>query len=230
MNPNDDFRFPNDQQRLVILGATGSGKTNAALWHLSQRNFDEKPWVIYDFKHDDLIESIEGAQHIDVGAPPPVRPGLYVVNPSPGQESDVDDQMMRIWNQENVGVYVDEGYMVPKNSIGFRSILTQGRSKHIPVITLSQRPVWMDRFVFTEANYIQVFRLQHIDDTKSVEGFVPNPTDDPKKHPLRKRLPEYWSYYYDVGRNKLMEVKPVPDPDTIIDTFDLRLRRIQRTI
>lgn len=227
---SNDFRFPNDTQRLLILGATGSGKTNAALWHLSQRNFDEKPWVIYDFKHDELIESIEGVNHLSVDAPPPDRPGLYVVNPVPGQEGEVDAQMMQIWDRENIGVYVDEGYMIPKNSLGFRSLLTQGRSKHIPVIVLSQRPVWMDRFTFTEANYIQVFRLQHIDDTKTVEGFVPNPTDSAKTHPLRKRLPEYWSYYYDVGRNKLMEVKPVPDPDAILDTFDLRLRKLRKVI
>lgn len=227
---SNDFRFPNDTQRLLILGATGSGKTNAALWHLSQRNFDEKPWVIYDFKHDELIEAIEGANHLDVNAPPPDRPGLYIVNPVPGQEGEVDAQMMQIWDRENIGVYVDEGYMIPKNSLGFRSLLTQGRSKHIPVIVLSQRPVWMDRFTFTEANYIQVFRLQHIDDTKTVEGFVPNPTDSAKTHPLRKRLPEYWSYYYDVGRNKLMEVKPVPDPDAILDTFDLRLRKLRKVI
>jgi hypothetical protein len=224
------FRFPSDQQRLVILGATGSGKTNDALWHLSNRNFDEKPWLVYDFKHDDLIGSIEGTQTLELGAPLPQRPGVYVVHPYPGQESEVDEQMVDIWRQENIGVYVDEGYMVPKNSAGFRSILTQGRSKHIPMITLSQRPVWMDRFVFTEADFIQVFRLQHIDDTKSVEGFVPNPNSDPKKHPLRKRLPEYWSYYYDVGKNELMEMKPVPDPDAIIDTFDMRLRKIRTVI
>lgn len=223
------FRFPNDQERLVILGATGSGKTNDALWHLSQRDFETKPWVIYDFKHDDLIGSIDGTQNLELGAPLPQRPGIYVVHPYPGQESEVDQQMVEIWNQENIGVYVDEGFMVPKNSPGFRSILTQGRSKHIPMIVLSQRPVWMDRFVFTEANFIQVFRLQHIDDTKSVEGFVPNP-DPEKKHPLRKRLPEYWSYYYDVGKNELMEMKPVPDPDAIMNTFDMRLRRMRQVI
>lgn len=224
-----DFRFPTDQQRLVILGATGSGKTNAAMWHLSGRDYDQKPWVIYNFKNDELIDGIEGAQDLDVEAPPPERPGIYVVHPYPGQETEVDNQLTEIWKREDTGVYVDEGFMIPRNSQGFRRLLTQGRSKHIPMITNSQRPVWMDRFVFTEAEFIQVFRLQHKDDTKSVEGFVPNP-DPTEDHPLETRLPEYHSYYYDVGRNKLMVLKPVPDPDAIVDTFDMRLRKLRKVI
>ncbi len=225
----NDFRFPTDQQRLVILGATGSGKTNAAMWHLSQRDFHVKPWIIYNFKNDELIDGIEGTQPLELGAPLPHRPGIYVVHPYPGQETEVDDQLTEIWKQEDTGVYVDEGFMIPRNSQGFRRLLTQGRSKHIPMITNSQRPVWMDRFVFSEAEFYQVFRLQHRMDTKSVQEFVPNP-DPEKDHPLDERLPEYWSYYYDVGRNRLMKVRPVPDPDAIVDTFDVRLRSLRKVI
>lgn len=224
------FRFPNDQQRLVILGATGSGKTNDAMWHLSQRNFDVKPWVVYNFKNDELIDGIEQAYHINPTSPVPNKPGIYVVHPYPGQETEVDNQMMQIWEQENVGVYVDEGFMIPRNSRGFRSILTQGRSKHIPMITCSQRPAWMDRFVFTEAEFIQMFRLQDMDDIKAVERFVPNPNGRRGEHPLEKRLPEYWSYYYDVGRNELMKLRPVPDPQSIADTFNMRLQKIRKVV
>lgn len=222
-----DFRFPNDQQRLVIFGATGSGKTNAAMWQLSERNFHVKPWIIYNFKNDELIDGIEGTQPLELGAPLPQRPGIFVVHPYPGQEQEVDDQLTEIWHQENIGVYVDEGFMIPRNSQGFRRLLTQGRSKHIPMITNTQRPVWMDRFVISEAEFYQVFRLQHRKDLQAVQEFVPNPDPD-KDHPLDERLPEYWSFYYDVGRNQLMKIRPVPDPDAIADTFDMRLRQIRK--
>lgn len=228
------FRFPNDQQRLAIVGATGSGKTVAAMWQLSHRNFDQKPWMIYNFKHDELIDAIEGAQHIDVGAPPPERPGIYVVHPHPAQQDAVDAQMWQIWERENIGVYVDEGFMIGKNSTGFRALLTQGRSKHIPMITLSQRPVWMDRFVFTEAEFLQVFRLQHRMDVKKMEEFIPNPNEGKRpsanKHPLEDRLPEYWSWYYDVSANQLNKMRPTPDADAILDTIDMKLRRIRKVI
>lgn len=228
------FRFPTDQQRIVILGATGSGKTNVGMWHLSNRDFLENPWVIYNFKNDELIDGVQGFQHIDVDAPPPERPGIYVVHPSPGEESEVDEQMLAIWKHENIGVFVDEGFMIPRNSRGFRSLLTQGRSKYIPMITCSQRPAWMDRFVFTESEFIQMFRLQDSDDIKAVCRFVPNPNrhlPPPKnKHPLEERLPEYWSFYYDVGKDRLMKLQPVPDPKAIVDTFDIKLRSLRKVI
>jgi len=228
------FQFPTDQQRLTIVGATGSGKTVAAMWQLSHRDFDRKPWMIYNFKHDELIDGINGAQHIGVDAPPPERPGIYVVHPHPAQTDAVDAQMWAIWEREDIGVYVDEGFMIGRNSTGFRALLTQGRSKHIPLITLSQRPVWMDRFVFTESEFLQVFRLQHRMDTKKMEEFIPNPNVDRappnNKHPLETRLPEYWSYYYDVGRDRLEKMRPTPDADAILDTIDLKLRRIRKVI
>jgi len=223
------FRFPTDQQRIAIVGTTGSGKTVAAMWQLSHRDFDVKPWMIYNFKHDELIDGIQGATHIEVTDPPPERPGIYIVHPHPAQTDLVDAQMWEIWARENIGVYIDEGFMIAKNSTGFRALLTQGRSKHIPMITLSQRPVWMDRFVFTEAEFLQVFRLQHKMDIKKMEEYIPNP-NPAETHPLEKRLPEFYSYYYDVGRDKLQVMKPTPDADAILDTIDMRLRRIRKVI
>src|SRR5271155_550971 len=106
------MNFPNDTQRLSIVGATGSGKTHAALWHLSRRNYDLKPWIVYDFKEDDLIADIEGTYEIGLSDPIPIRPGLYVVHPNPNQIDAVEDHMWRIWKQENTGVFIDEGFMV----------------------------------------------------------------------------------------------------------------------
>lgn len=216
------MRLPNDQQRLTIVGATGSGKTQAALWHLSKRNFDEKPWIIYDFKIDEMINTIEGLQEIALEDPLPERPGLYIVHPTPYQEEQVEAHMLRIWEKENIGVYVDEGIMVGTNNRGFRLLLTQGRSKHIPMITLSQRPVWLDRYVFSESEFYRVFRLQHVKDVASVEQFIP--------HDLSERLPEYHSYYYDVPADELVVANPVPDESIIMDTFDMKLSRLKKVV
>ena len=213
---------PGDRDRFAIVGTTGSGKTYAGMYNLSHRNYDVKPWIIYDFKNDELINEIPGAQHISLTEKLPTRPGVYIVHPVPGEEELVDEHMMQIWAQENTGVYIDEGYMIPKNSRGFTSILTQGRSKHIPVITLSQRPVYMNRFVFTEAQYLQIFRLQHADDIATTQKFIP--------HDLSGRLPMYHSYWYDVANDKLVAVGPVPDSDAILDTFDTRMPRMRKVI
>lgn len=219
--------IPDDTQRLSVIGATGSGKTQAGLWHLSERNFDTKPWVIYDFKNESLIAEIEEmAFTTSLSSPPPDRPGIYVCHALPDEEEAISEHMRRIWEHTNIGVYVDEGYMVGNNNKGFRLLLTQGRSLHIPMITLSQRPVWMDRFVFTESEFIQVFRLQSIQDVKKVGEYVPGYEKALAAHPLKK----YHSYYYNGVDNKLMRLGPVPDRDAILDMFESKLRRLKKVV
>jgi hypothetical protein len=216
------MNFPNDTQRLVIVGATGSGKTQAAMWQLSRRGFLNKPWIIYDFKGDEMIQSLEGVIDWPVESPAPSRPGLYVVKPHPDQVGEVDLQLQSVWEHENIGVYIDEGLMLGTKNIGFRRLLTQGRSKHIPMIVLSQRPVWLDRFVFSESEFFQIFRLQHRKDLAAVQEFIP--------FDVSERLPEYHSYYYDVTTDSMVVLEPVPDRDAILDTFDTKLRKLQKVI
>lgn len=215
------MRLPSDTHRHAIVGATGSGKTQAALWHLSIRDIDSKPWVIYNFKNDESIDAIPHARHIGLDEAP-IRPGVYIVHPMPHEGENVESQMWAIWNRGNTGVYVDEGYMVGRDNRAFRALLTQGRSKHVPMIVLSQRPVWMDRFVFSESEFYQIFRLQHRKDRKLVEEFVPTN--------LEKRLPEFHSYYYDVGENEVKVIKPVPAIEQIHSMFERRLRRLKKVV
>jgi len=215
--------WPGDQDRLCIVGMTGSGKTHAALWHLSRRNFNEKPWVVYDFKVDEFINSIPGTVELGVNSPAPEHPGLYIVHPVPEDDDElVDKQMTDIWKHEDIGVYVDEGYMVSSKNKGFRKLLTQGRSKHIPMIILSQRPVWMDKFVFTESEFKQVFRLQNSGDIGKMEEYIP--------FDLSRRLPPRHSYYYDTVDDALMVMKPVPDQDAIRAKFEKQLAGMRQVL
>ena len=216
----------------MIVGATGSGKTHMALWQLSRRDYDEKPWIIYDFKYDDLINEIPNVQHIGTSEMPK-HPGLYLVHPHPSADDEVEAQMWKIWEQENTGVYVDEGYMISNGNKAYRSLLTQGRSKHIPMIVLSQRPVWIDRFTLTEASFHHVFRLQHNDDYKVVMGLVPFQDQawfKRGKFKVPPRLPRYHSYYYDVAGDELQHLGPVADRDAIMDTFERRLQRLKKVV
>ncbi len=219
------MRIPDETNRLAIVGATGSGKTYAALWQLSMRDIDTRPWVVFNWKMDASIDGIPGARNMEIdstGFEVPVKPGVYIYHPLPDQQDDVEKIMWEIWQRGGIGVYVDEGYMVGDRNPAFRAILTQGRSKQIPVIVLSQRPVWMDRFVFSESEFFQVFRLQHSKDRKSVQEFIPKPID--------KRLPEYHSYYYDVSRDMVTVLKPVPDLKTIYATFSRKLETVRKTV
>jgi hypothetical protein len=212
------IRLPNDSERLAIVGATGSGKTVAALWHLSHRNYHEMPWVAYNFKYDKNIDSIPFVRPLEVDELP-TQAGVYVTHPMPEDDDGaVDAQMKAIWARGNIGVYVDEGYMIPRGNKSFQMLLTQGRSKNIPMITLSQRPVWMNRFVFSESEFYQVFRLQHRKDQESMAQVVPAN--------FEQRIPRYHSWYYDAGNDDLRVVRPVPNIETIHRTFRERLGRL----
>lgn len=214
--------LPNDHQRLTIYGQTGSGKTVAGLWHLSQRSYTRRPWLLFDFKGDEHIAQIPSLEEVSPGASVPKHRGVYVTRPVPEVDDDkVEAMMWDIWKQERTGVFIDEGYMIGRKNSAFKALLTQGRSKSIPLITLSQRPVWMSRFTISEADFHQVFFLADEADRDIVQRFIPHEMPE-------RRLPRFHSYYYDVGNDRFTGLKPVPEPAEILDTFESRLQRTMR--
>lgn len=194
----------------MIVGRTGSGKTRAGIWHLSRRDLSD-PWILFDFKRDDLIARLP-ATEIKLTDKLPKEGGLYVVRPNPSEDDEalVEIMLMRCWARGNIGLYFDEGFMVPDEK-ALRMILTQGRSLKIPVIMLSQRPVWLSRFAFSEADFFQLFDLNDQRDRKTIGSFMPTKAQE--------RLKPFHSWFYDVGKNELAVMLPVPSDDEIIASF-----------
>lgn len=205
------FRLPNDTQRVAVIGKTGSGKTQGSAWLLAQRNFDAQPWVVLDFKRDELLNSLPGIKHVDIESNPPKKPGLYIAHPMPEEHETMENFLWKVWERGKTGLYIDESYMIDKRSKALQAILTQGRSKRIPMIMATQRPVEVSRFVFSEADFIQLYQLTDIRDTKTVKQFMPMPIENP--------LPRYHSYWYDNGGDYKCTLNPVPEADTIRAMF-----------
>lgn len=214
------MNLPGITNRTTIVGRTGTGKTVAGVWHLSNGFFTEIPYVVYDFKRDVLLAKVaqlDGAEEIDTTFVPS-KPGIYLVHPHPDDREAVEAQLLKIWERGNTGIFVDEGLMIggsPNKRSNFRLILTQGRSLHIPVITLSQRPAWLDRFVFSESEFFQVFDLSTDDDQRRMMQNIRADISEP--------LPEYHSYWYDVKAKKTVVLKPVPTDGDVLSTIARRL-------
>jgi hypothetical protein len=215
---SEPMRLPGPTHKTAIVGRTGSGKTIAALWHLSNADIDERPWIILDYKNDEHINAITRAEPATYDELPEY-PGVYILKVLPGDEERVDQWFKAVWERENMGVLIDEGYMIDPRSQWFNACLTQGRSKKISMIILSQRPVWLSRFVFSEADFFQVFDLTHVRDMDKVREYL----RDDERFQLDKPLPDFHSFYYDVGRKQLETLGPVPEEPELLASIDERL-------
>lgn len=214
----EKFRIPSNSERYAIVGSTGSGKTQFANHILSYLNWNKKPWIIFDYKHDDLIGDIPHSEVLGINEKMPKHAGIYIMRPTPRDDEIIEKRLWDIWSKENTGIYIDEGYMIPEKEGGLQACLTQGRSKKIPMIILSQRPAFISRFCFTEADILTAFRLSDIKDRKRVFELIP----EKHKHEIKNDLPPYHSLYYDVKKDNFLKLSPAPDSDTILNVFESR--------
>lgn len=177
---------------------------------LSKQNFDKRPWVALDFKGEELWDR--------VGDPPmrplklgsmPKKKGLFRMSVLPGQDDELEEWLWEIWSHENVGLFVDEVSLIPQKA-AFKAILRQGRSKMIPVIACTQRPVDCDREVFTESQYRMLFGIEDDRDWPVIKGLFRDSALD-----VRKPLPRHHSYWYDAKQKCCFHLKPTPSPDKI---------------
>lgn len=231
------LRAPTDQQRVIVLGRTGSGKSQFAIALLSTANwgFDGYsrqapiPWIIIDYKGEDLILDIMAAnkglvKELRVTDNPPKEPGLYYMHPTPKVDNDAMEAFLwKVWKQGNIGLFFDEGYMVPEKD-AFDAILTQGRTLHIPVICLYQRPAWMSRFAVAQSDFRAVFALDDERDEKTASMFVKPAIVKGERISVKTQLPNYYCLWYDVGEGQSSVLSPAPDRQAIIDTFTRRLK------
>lgn len=215
------MRLPTSSERKTIYGMTGTGKTNAGLWDLEQRNFDSMPWVILDFKRDDLIGAID-AKPWALGRGVPSEPGIYVVRPRPFDDAEaVDRLLLAAHAQGNTGIFIDEAYMIDARSKALMTVITQGRSLRVPLIALTQRPVWMSRYLISEAEFQQVFFLADENDREAVQRFIPR--DVTKREPKRR----FGSWHYVVPDRDFDELDPLPPPEVVISRINERLDELE---
>jgi len=216
-SPVTHFRLPTNSQRVAVMGRTGSGKTVLGAWLLSMSPFDKQPYVMIDYKGDELLNGIDRVREIGLKDKLPTQPGLYIVHPKPKlDDDDMEAWLHKVWNQGHIGLYGDEAYQIPERG-AFEGILTQGRSLRIPVISLTQRPSWISRFVFSEADFFAVFHLNDKEDRKKVKRFIHSDAD------LEGRLDDYHCHWYDVGKDFHCLLSPVPKPETIQEIINSRL-------
>jgi DNA helicase HerA-like ATPase len=222
---DEQWELPDRDDRTAIVGKTGSGKTMFGVFlMLESRLYKQMPWVIFDYKGDSIIREIP-AQIISIADQVPTDPGIYRVHLNPFEDPEQVNQFLRrVWNNGRTGLFFDEAYMLPDRRAldeksPLRAIYTTGRSREIPVIALTQRPVDVLRYNFTEASHHVVFSLNDKRDRDTVRAYVPQDAFDACFGRGRK-LPKYHSFWYDVDRDLYFEMKPGPDMSGLRALFE----------
>jgi len=218
------FQLPNNTERSLVLGRTGSGKTVFAVWLLSMHSIETQPWVILDFKRDSYLRSLPFITKIKLGDLPK-KPGIYYLPVKPNEDDDaINDYLFSLLDHGNIGFFCDEASNIPQREPRFRglkAILAQGRSKKVPVILASQRTAWLNQSIISETEYFAAFQFNQAADKKRLSEFMP---DD-----ATETLDDYWSHWYDIKRNAYFRLKPVDEQGTF-DRLSERLKPKVRLI
>ena len=208
------INLPDETKRTTIVGRTGSGKTWFGVWLLSMQNFLSMPWVILDFKRDNLLNSL-GAQEITLQEIP-IDAGLYIARVMPHDVEAVDNFLNEVWKVGRIGLFIDEA-MSPAivKSSAYGVVMTQGRALRIPVINCTQRPAWLNNVTLSESDYFAAFALNRKDDRKRISEFA----GDEDYGDIFKNLNQYHCRWVDVSSNTISTIKPVPEKQLLIKSF-----------
>lgn len=172
--------IPAHGERAVIVGQSGSGKTQLAkwmLWHMPGT-------IIYDTKTEDafaemgpIVESVDeafeifGEEGTDVDHVIVRPPGWMIAQPR-----ELDAMLLDHYDRgEGITAYIDEAYQFHNQGRagpGYVSLQTRGRSRGITTISSSQRPNWLSTFAFSELNHLYALRLQLDDDRKRLSDII----------------------------------------------------------
>jgi DNA helicase HerA-like ATPase len=163
--------------RALIVGPTGSGKSNLA-------SFLAWSWervLVFDPKADP--SAVLPNSTVARGSREAWRrlPGRVIYRPDlddhAGLPDAFDPLVARVWRSGHHGILLHETVDVaPGGNSGARRWLSmtlrQGRSRAIPVLMCTQRPVWIDRLCRSEADHVFLFGLNDDEDVKAVASVM----------------------------------------------------------
>lgn len=201
----------NPGKRCVAAGRTGSGKSTLAKWLLQ---VSPGHWIILNPKNTRAYDSLPDSNVVDGIDIAKIRKSIEefrftVVTPKANQLQPETLDLLINWiisEYTNIGVCIDELYAVHKNGVageGLVGLLTRGRELNQSFFGLTQRPAWLSKFLFSEADYIVGMSLNLEADRKRMFEFT-------GKRLFLEKLPEREWLWYDVAQDNLRAFNPVP--------------------
>lgn len=184
--------LPKPDERTLIFGMTGSGKTFLAEKLLQWRKYV----IVYDLKGTitwdgyKIVESLERLTEIDPIKYPKIifKPPLYFVK----DEEAVNQFFQFVYQRGNCTLYVDEimtACFKGQISYWLLAIMTRGRELGVSFVGATQRPKQIPISIITESEHRFIFLLSNYPDAKRIEENYSIDADEIVK--LKKRY-----FYY----------------------------------
>lgn len=206
-------------QRGLLLGATGSGKSYMARHLLKVARKAGWRIVIVDPKKGWMGRGKDRVPFADKGELSTVdRPVLvnefhpeYPVQIFQPVEWDeqCDTFFTDVLEEGNTFVYFDEITQLADATrvpMKFKVLWTQGRAANVAAWCGSQRPRGIPLICKDQAEVWFIFRIKSLDDRKVVAGYVPV---DETPELIEQQIPPRWFWYYNDSLDKAVLVKPL---------------------
>lgn len=214
---SDSYPIIGSGKRAIISGRTGSGKSTLGAWFL---NRSLQHWIILNPKWTKTYNDLPNSQiykrfdrkEFDDAI---VKFNYIILNLSGSSaESEYMDSIIDYIhnNFENVGICADELYTLHTNGragYGLIEWLTRGRELKQSFIGMTQRPAWISRFCYSEADYIIGMDLTMIQDRKRLYECSGNGY-------FQERIkPRQW-LFYNVSNDSMTKYGAVPKISAIV--------------
>ena len=206
-----DFNFIAYEEKITIVGASGSGKSYLAN-EIMKSLHGVSVWV-YDFNFqfhsskaivfndlDKLLEVYDTAKR-----------GHYILQPHDNSEETFKRFNAEAFKRGNLVLVEDEVHTwLSKQRVikEFNQVILSGRPRGISVISISSRPASLPNNVLSNSKHVFAFKLNLESDIKFLEGFLGTdvwilmPRD--KRHKLQEEaeLPDYTFFYRDMDTSQ----------------------------
>ena len=206
-----DFNFVAYDEKIVIVGASGSGKTYLANQIMKGLN-GITVWVFdpnYQFHSSRAMVFNDLSEMLKVYDS--AKRGHYILQPHQNDENTFRRFCSEGFKRGNLVLIMDEAHSFltkQKQLKEFNNIILSGRPRGISCVTLSSRPSSLPNNVLSNAKHVFSFKLNLESDVKFLEGYLGEdvwilmPKD--KRHKLKDEaeLPEHTFFYRDMDKDR----------------------------
>ena len=206
-----DFDFIAYEEKILIVGASGSGKTYLANTLMKSLNgisvwvydpnyqfHSSRAMVFHDL--DELLKVYDSAKR-----------GHYILQPYDGTEHTFRRFNAEAFKRGNLVLIEDEihNHLTKMRVLKeFNQVILSGRPRGISVISISSRPASCPNHILSNSKHVFAFKLNLESDVKFLEGYLGEdvwilmPKD--KRHKLKEEaeLPEHTFFYRDMDKDR----------------------------